>query len=383
MLTRRFNRARTGGFTLIELLVVVAIIALLISILLPSLARARELAKRTQCGANSRSFAQACLIYSESSAGVLPTAAQPGLEGRAGATSGFQTWVGSRREFPDGWTTNTAPATLSDNYSNTRSYFKLLMGGRRAYLQPKQLICPSTRKLNHVTSGTRPDMDMRVVPPIEAKYYDFRGERSPDNEAVPYTSAQNNGLPEMVEFSYSFQMSRRYQGQGATPLVRGVKLTNSQDPRKALSADRNPFSNYAQVLAGTGTGYGSGWYQYNTASQKTGYPLPGTLDNGTADWVNSMKVNAKSMNSRNHNRDGQNVSFIDGHAKWYKSSMAGADDDCIWTITQNIAAGADPYTMHVLPTAGTPSSNYASAAVTTYGTMLSDPSMSTDSFLCP
>lgn len=53
------------GFTLIELLVVVAIIALLMSILLPSLSGAREQAKRVMCGVNQRTCALAAVQYTQ------------------------------------------------------------------------------------------------------------------------------------------------------------------------------------------------------------------------------------------------------------------------------------------------------------------------------
>jgi prepilin-type N-terminal cleavage/methylation domain-containing protein len=58
------GRKRTiPAFTLIELLVVVAIIALLISILLPTLSRAREQARIARCMANLRSITQAGVSY--------------------------------------------------------------------------------------------------------------------------------------------------------------------------------------------------------------------------------------------------------------------------------------------------------------------------------
>jgi len=65
-------RNRQSAFTLVELLVVVAIIAVLLSILLPGLQRARERTRTIACANRMRQFSITMLMYANDSAGHWP-----------------------------------------------------------------------------------------------------------------------------------------------------------------------------------------------------------------------------------------------------------------------------------------------------------------------
>lgn len=68
---------RIRAFTLIELLVVIALIAMLIALLLPVLASAKEAGNRTRCMSNLHQIGVATAVYNQEFAGVFPPYADP------------------------------------------------------------------------------------------------------------------------------------------------------------------------------------------------------------------------------------------------------------------------------------------------------------------
>jgi prepilin-type N-terminal cleavage/methylation domain-containing protein len=284
------NRTRRAGFTLVELLVVIGIIALLISILLPSLNRAREAANKVKCASNLRQIGQAMVQYSidDIQSGAFPRTIYDGdvdatfaLRMESGvAANKTDGGAGSDVGDADPFRTDNGVA-IGANGAGAQNVLANDIGAavwhliRSSDLTPEVFLCPSS-------NATEADLDDGRTVNNYANLGDYRN-----------------------SVSYSFQVP-----YGSNDAVgRGFRWTGTLSPSVAIGADINPG-----VTAGLDD------------------VVFANIDGGVADAVeNASSRELERGNSNNHGKDGQNVLTADGSVSFESTPFVGASDDNIYT----------------------------------------------------
>ena len=266
------SSAKNKGFTLIELLVVISIIALLIAILLPSLAKAKELANRAVCSANVRGIIQSMVIYAQSNESQFPSVAPPA------SASAYNNGVGT----PTNGASTSAPAVINSIYTNSyhagnpmACLWLLVLNGQ---MTPKSFICPSD------PIATSPSAEFNS----SQEYYSNFGMMG------SATTGSTTGQGESYSIAYP------WFGQQ----VGGWWNDNAASSDLPLVSDMAP----ADV---TGSG--------NT--------------NRITTTPQSNTYGPYIYNSGNHGGDGQNVGFGDDHVTWETNPYVGEAGSNIFTYT--------------------------------------------------
>ena len=151
------RKRRRTAFTLIELLVVMVIIALLVGLLLPALARAKEEARKTQCRSNLRQIGLAIQMYAGDNGGWTPEFGGQ-MYRRSGTTHVYYPWDGvdyAGESFGLMWA-NEAPGTCNVTFGQSQPWLiapatpsrpvgigLLWAGGYLTHKGAQILYCPS------------------------------------------------------------------------------------------------------------------------------------------------------------------------------------------------------------------------------------------------